>query len=1036
MNLNIARERLSYVAKPDSITYSQGDFLVTHVAVRRLHILNKFDVMPVGGKNYTEEQIYREFVQNKENKHQFIAVYGQSGTGKSHLIRWFEARYEQDKPENEVVLFIKRSDNTLKGTIRQLLEKPEVQGIANRGVYDRLVKASVFVEENKLKDMIYHNFIIEIHNDDDSHSIRLTNVKRKRLEAFLNNEVVHDYMVGDDGPIERIYSKIAENTSVDRDTVAQFCPDDFFVSTDLYDDIIQAGADPKAEKLARELMADGSGADFSGTIAGYLNQFVNDVIQRCAGIEPGDFRQIFQDIRRELYRLGKNLTLFIEDVTSFTGVDDALLDALLVEHAGMNTEDNICRISSIVGTTSNYLQNNFRDNHKDRITKYVYIPNDAFDENGVYELVGRYLNAMSLEEKTISEWISHHAEAVDYPVHETKEGLLWEHISIGNGKKLCLYPFTKHAIKYLYDYALTKGHKTPRYIIRDIIEPVVRDILDEPSEFPDKKYTVINIDANLNIMVHNQIKDDQKADRLFRFLSIWGDGKPDQYTDENILYISSIRKEIFEEFGFPIISLSESASPKKTRVNNQKDDQGKELNHPEHETGEKAGNEKTGDIPIEKQEKLSKANEVLSKWQNGQSIDVSSTTGVSGTLRAAQQDISSFFFSIIDWQSEGIPYDDVQKMKPKKNSLVYFERQTKGTGLYKMPANWQTMNIILAFVRWREYGNQSWNYPGADLDVYSVTSWAFALKQEIISSVREKKEENGVSYIEAAITAEIYRMILFGEFREKQLNNLTVKTLFENTPLKHSKTYHSKEWDSLVSLIKQKGKDSANSSTVSQYFNIVQGEGGSNKVLDYAAFAKTLRKVKTRKLSFNIDTALSNEEFKLRKDVYSHLKDIYDRVDKVASAELDASRSVLQQIYDSFEDDDVEEDDVLDLLDTVKNFYNEINDTQINIAVANTDAIKRTSKQIAKAIKDIGDVLDEKDTLTILMTFSGDPLYYLMPFVELLNKLDTDIRKVGLEVEKRKSDLGDVSEYKQDESNYSAERDVIDQNIAILNALG
>ena len=305
MNSSIAIERLSYVAKPDSITASQGDFLATHVAIKRLHLLNKFDILPNGGKDYSEEVVFKKFILNPQNKHQFIAVYGQSGTGKSHLIRWFEARFEQEKPEDEVVLFIRRSDNSLKGTIRQLLEKQEVQGISNRDIYERLVRASVIVDENKLKDMIYHNFIIEIEHDDESHSIRLTNVKRKRLEAFLNNEVVHTHLLSARGPIERMYSKIAEHTLVDRDTVAQFVAEDFLVSADFFEDIHRAGADPKAEKMARELMADDSGAEDAKKIADYLNQFVNDVIQRCAGIEPGDFRQIFQDIRRELFRLGK-----------------------------------------------------------------------------------------------------------------------------------------------------------------------------------------------------------------------------------------------------------------------------------------------------------------------------------------------------------------------------------------------------------------------------------------------------------------------------------------------------------------------------------------------------------------------------------------------------------------------------------------------------------------------------------------------------------------------------------------------------------
>ena len=561
MDSSIARDRVSYVVKPDSITTSQGDFLATHVAIKRLHLLSRFDIMPTGGKDYSEEAVYKKYVLNPDNKHQFIAVYGQSGTGKSHLIRWFETKFQYDKPENEVVLFIRRSDNTLKGTIRQLLATAEVKEIANKEVFERLVRATVYEDENKLKGRIYHDFINEVEYDDESHDIRLTNVRRKRLSAFLYNEVVQAHLMSIDGPIERIYSKVAENSSVDRDTIAQFIPEDFFVSTDLFEDIQRAGADPKVEKIARELMADESGTEDAKIIAAYLNQFVNDVIQRCAGIEPGDFRDIFQDIRRELFHMGKNLTLFIEDVTSFTGVDDALLDALIVDHTGMNEGENLCRISSIVGTTSNYLERNFRDNHKDRITQYVFIPSDVFDENGIFEFVGRYLNTMSLPEDRITLWLKNHATVDEYPVHDVKEGAAWEFIPIENDKKLCLYPFTKNCIRYLYKYELTKGHQTPRYIIRDIIEPIVTDILEDKAQFPSIKYNIVNVNTTLSFQIHNQVKDEQQAERLLRFLSIWGDGSPDQYTQNGEVFLSSVKKEIIEELGMPLLSLSQGAAP-------------------------------------------------------------------------------------------------------------------------------------------------------------------------------------------------------------------------------------------------------------------------------------------------------------------------------------------------------------------------------------------------------------------------------------------------------------------------------------------
>lgn len=1006
MDSSVAKERLNYVLKADSITASQGDFLTTHVAIKRLHLLNKFDIQPLGGKDYSEETVYKRYIQNPDNRHQFVAVYGQSGTGKSHLIRWFNARFEQEKPENEVVLFIRRSDNTLKGTIRQLLEKPEVQGIANKEIYARLERASAFVDENKLKDMIYHNFIIEIEHDDESHSIRLTNVKRKRLEAFLSNEIVHDYLMSATGPIERFYLKVAEHSLVDRDTIAQFVADDFMVSTDLFEDIHRAGADTKAEKMALELMADESGAEDARKIACYLNQFANDVIQRCAGIEPGDFRQIFQDIRKELYRNGKNLTLFIEDITSFTGVDDALLDALIVEHTGMNTDDNICRISSIVGTTSNYLQNNFRDNHKDRITQYVYIPSDVFDENGIFEFVGRYLNAMSLTDSTITLWLKNHAVPSDYPVHEVKEGANWEFIPIECGKQLCLYPFTKNNIRYLYKYGLTKGHQTPRYILRDIIEPVVNDILSSKDKFPSSKYNILNVNTTLSYLIHSQIKDDVQADRLLRFLSIWGNGNPDQYTQDGAIYIAAIKKEILDELGLPSLSLSQGQPAKIEPVTDSNQDP------------EPCSEPDSPIIPLNTQERVSKANAVLTKWSNGQVIDISANVGTSGILRAAHGDMCSYLFSSINWQAEGVSMDNVAKVKASKATIIMFENQLKGTGYYSIPANWNSMNVISAFIRWREFGNQSWNYIASDLDAYLVTAWSSRIKNDLVKAVDENASSK-ISYIEASIAAEMYRMILCGEFRERTLKNLTVKYLFEVHAAKPGKTSHSKEWNALVAFLSQKEADKFNRDTIRQYFNLSQGGGSSLIVLDEPNLMRVFHSVKTNMLVIPEEDLQSQDTVKLRRDVFTYLKDIRERIESVSKAEIANALTVVQSIYDYFDSDEIDEDDILELVNKSKQFYSEINNAQINMAVASSDTVKKNAKQIAKAINDIGVILNENDPLTILLTFSGDPLSDLQPLAEFLNELDADIEKVDKQLVTRKSALGDVVENEQSGLRYA-----------------
>lgn len=1024
MDSSIARDRLSYVVKPDSITTSQGDFLATHVTIKRLHLLSRFDIMPTGGKDYSEEAVYRKFVLNPDNRHQFIAVYGQSGTGKSHLIRWFEAKFQYDKPENEVVLFIRRSDNTLKGTIRQLLTIDEIKEIANKEVFDRLARATVCEDENKLKGRIYHDFINEVECDDESHDIRLTNVRRKRLAAFLYNEVVQTHLMSIDGPIERIYSKVAENSSVDRDTIAQFYPEDFLVSTDLFEDIHRAGADPKAERMARELMADETGIEEAKKLAAYLNQFVNDVIQRCAGIEPGDFRDIFQDIRRELYRIGKNLTLFIEDVTSFTGVDDALLDALIVDHTGMNEGENLCRISSIVGTTSNYLERNFRDNHKDRITQYVFIPSDAFDENGIFEFVGRYLNAMSLPEDRITSWIKNHATVAEYPVHDVKEGAAWEFIPIENDKKLCLYPFTKNCIRYLYKYELTKGHQTPRYIIRDIIEPIVTDILKNKAQFPSIRYNIVNVNTTLSFQIHNQVKDEQQAERLLRFLSIWGDGSPDQYTQNGEVFLSSVKKEVIEELGLPLLSLSQGTAPSFK---------------PDPDSAPKTKPNRTADlkpsaeVPVQIQEKVSKAVGMLSNWANGQVIDISSTGGTSGVLRKAQEDICDYLWSSINWQAEGISPDNVSKVKKSTVRLVTFENQTKirNSGFYIMPANWESVTIISAFIRWRELGAQSWSYTDSDLDAYLITSWSSRIQKKLIAAVNEKSVSE-ISYIEAAVAAEMYRMILCGEFREKSLKNLSAQYLFDSKTSKVTKTHHSKEWNALVAVLSQKGADIANKETVRQYFNIPQGDGNSIIVLNEPSLSQVMRRVKTNKLILPSEALESMDMVKLRKDVFAYLKEILDRIASVAKAEIDNAHTIIQPILDYFDSDEIDEDDVLDLASKVKEFYTEINNAMIPAAFFSSDLVRRNAKQIAKAIGNIVEILDETDPLTILMSFSGDPIADLQPLLDLFKQLDIDFDKVDKQLAKRKAKLGEIQDCETGTERYENELEAIDDCIALL----
>lgn len=68
---------------------------------------------------------------------------------------------------------------------------------------------------------------------------------------------------------------------------------------------------------------------------------------------------------------------------------------------------------------------------------------------------------------------------------------------------------------------LEKGHQTPRYIIRDIIEPVVRDAIFNKENFPSIDVKIVNVNTTLSFRIHSQLDDQDAADRLLKFMSVW-----------------------------------------------------------------------------------------------------------------------------------------------------------------------------------------------------------------------------------------------------------------------------------------------------------------------------------------------------------------------------------------------------------------------------------------------------------------------------------------------------------------------------------
>lgn len=1055
MNSEIAKKRINEVLRPDTMTTSREDFLATHVPLKNIELYSKFDPKDQTKtvkfeEAKSEEDVFKQFISSPEDKHQFVLVMGESGAGKSHLIRWFNERLENEEHEDEVILFVRRSDNTLKGTIKQLLDKPEIANIGNgekKEVYKRLVEATAVVDESKLKGEILSKFILEvdpgdIEDDEDDASddkVDLSYNDRRKLVAFLKYKKIQNKLMQIDGPIDRIYLKVAQSGKVASDSAALFVAEDFDINDDEMEEI-EDNADKDTIKMARKLQLK---PEKKETIANYLNQFIDIVIQRCSGLESGDFEEIFKDIRREIRKEGKRLTVLIEDITSFTGVNAALLNALTTEHTGHGNED-LCRVSSVVGITSGYLKDVFKTNYRDRVTLYINLPNDVFSEEYLFEFVGKYLNTMSMEHSDIVKWVKDGASPETYPVHKMTEGSNWENYSTGFGKKLSLYPFTKHSIRNLYNRRLSKTElRTPRYVLQYIVEPIVKDILYRKDSFPNSELKTLNNSASTGLRTKvfaMQDVDESVKERLYLFAGLWGTGE-DSYlvVNDNLKLIAGIPEDIYIELGLPAITTlkqenAEAVDKPKVNSNGKTTIVVTTKKKPEPSsatTAIKKDSETVKKVPkkVVDTSKIDRALETLEKWVNGAQIDVGATTDNVVLLSHARDDINSYIYGAINWQSEGVSQDNLKYVKKSRmKNIIGFENQVSGQDLhlYLMKPSRESQVIIEGFIRWAEQGNKTWNFEHGDYFALAVETWTERIKEEIVEAIL-KVDGNSIQYYKYAFAFEMYRQIMLGQIG-CDWDEYTSNMFIDNQSIvKPIDTAHSSDWVKLIEVFYAKNREATARDVVIQYFNLVQGERGGSKIyLNRVEFDKVFEEIKTGNMIIDVpedfkDVVAPREEF--RKDIYDS---IANKIENVYQKELQLLEEEKEFFMSVLGDLNVSSEDISEFADCVKDYYDQVNDAQL-FAQCDPEIInliKTHRAKISDALRTIEKIISEKDLIKAMVLMSRDPMKSLMPLKNLIIKINNDMEKVDKEMQNRSKAIKSETGISIDDP-YQVEREMV-----------
>lgn len=999
MNIEVAKARYKNVFRPDVINNTQGDFLATHVPMKNLYVTDHADLTPQDRKHpLTEEEVFEHFFSQSDDD-QFVLVKGASGAGKSHLIRWFYTMLLLRKRDDEIVLPIRRADNTLKGTIKQLIEMPEVKNLPNKELYKKLTSASTTMPEIELKNTIYYTFVNLIESDDgkagEDKERMINRVDRQHLVALLQNSLFKERLMGDIGPIERIYCKFAENKTTEiNDKAAEFIVSDFEVDSEFWNELINSGADEKARKIANKLI---DNDEFVKRIVDYINLFVEKVIQRCAGLEPGDLGLVIQEIRQELYKQGKTLTILIEDITAASGVDDSLLDALLTNKNGYK-DRNLCRINSIVGSTDGYYVDKFRVNTKGRIEHFINVSDDMFehDSNGLIEFFARYLNTISLSDETIEKWMLDKASAETYPIHEVTMGNGWGEYKLG-ASVINLFPFTQNAIQFLYKKQ-DANMRHPRALMREIIEPYVEDAIKDITSFPQRRVTLEGVNPTLQNTIYNKSGiDDVTKLRLAQFMYVWGNGTNDIYEKKEIRYIGGISAEVYSQLNLPVL---DGRVIDEAEVDNT-------VPSPTPAVEKKPQTKPT----VKENEKVAIALKEIDRWIEDKSykLNIGQTTANVRALNDARKNINAYLFAVIDWASEGVPIDAVVRVRDTSNKfLVAFERQTmRSDAVVTLPASIESRKIIEAFVRWNEVGNKSWNFDGSTDYLFRVQMWTESIKPKIVQSIL-RFEDIEVDYFTYAAASEYYRLIFNGQCKKMQSpQNFSVEMLLQKKEVDNGANGHTKNWNDLLKKMNGPDGDDIRNCTL-QYYNLPQGTAvtSTNFEYDYVAFNKAVRKVINTGLVFSDNDLQLEDPVRKRRLVSEHLKFILDRIDTVLEEEKKSLEATVSRMSGLIDLDEIDSEEYIkDIIADIKLFYTQAQNSHISVATHyNVPLINSCNKNVSSilsALRTYRQIYETTNTQELLLKFSRDPVQGMSEFVSLVELAGKDVDTANQEMASR-----------------------------------
>jgi len=507
-----------------------------------------------------------------------MPILGNSGIGKSHLVRWLDVQLRQrsDSDKRHVIRIPKSS--SLKSVLKRILDG--LEGSQYDEIRQQLQSAREQMTSIQATERVRAELITAIRQRtelakerrararetggavDTTEDLWIGHGDQRYLPALLSDPITscifmedHD---GQSGTIARLARHLTEDRAADSTPVLEFSETDFDIPVSLENKIKDAAL--PARQYLRKLNQTNGHARRQATEL--LNEIIDDAIAPLATPADTSLSELFYSVRRQLLDEGRELILLVEDFAVLTGIQGALLDAMIRE--GVRGEQEACVMRTALAVTEGYFKS-----YETVRTRAVYawyideIPDESEDHtiSRICDFSGAYLNAARFGADELKKhckpdahdhsWVPDFADSGTLTPEESEQLNAFGHSVKGRA----LFPLNRNAIAEIAHWRMRDQDDrlrfNPREIINDLLIPVLREYrqLHQRGDFPPDwfmSYDPTDMEEEVRSQIAERFRNPPEQKRLCVLVRFWG-GNPDDLSN------LQLPKPIYDAFGLPAL---------------------------------------------------------------------------------------------------------------------------------------------------------------------------------------------------------------------------------------------------------------------------------------------------------------------------------------------------------------------------------------------------------------------------------------------------------------------------------------------------